>query len=75
MCRFYEVAPPDGLLSYNILLTVKLQDGRNGSDSEHVLVEGMCAIFQNPHSNVSVAIPFDMSKPSISSRLHMYKVT
>lgn len=40
--RFYEVARPDGVLNFDILLTVQLQDGRNGSDSVPVLVEGIC---------------------------------
>lgn len=49
VCRYYEVAPPDGLLYYILLLTVELQDGQNGSDSVQILVEGMCAVFQNAH--------------------------
>ena len=70
VCRFYEVAPPDGLLYYILLLTVELQDGRNGSDSVQILVEGMCAIFQNVHC--SDTFDANLSKLILMSVAQLY---
>ena len=41
VCRYYKVARADDLVNDTVSLTVRLQDGRNDSDSVKLLVEGM----------------------------------
>ena len=53
VCRYYKVARADDLVNDTVSLTVRLQDGRNDSDSVKLLVERyvcICAILQNAHS-------------------------
>ena len=50
VCRYYKVARANDLVNDTVSLTVRLQDGRNGSDSVRLLVEGMyvCYIAEYP---------------------------